>query len=70
MIYDKFQNKMNVNITEYLKDNKNSAIKKILDTLDILDIDNKKKVNIRGVVLDEVNNFYNNICRVLTWLQE
>lgn len=70
MIYDNFKNKMDVDITEYLKTNKNTAIKKILDALDLLDMDNKNKKNIRSVILDEINTFYNNTCRVLTFLQE
>jgi len=70
VIYDNFKNKMDVDITEYLKTNKNTAIKKILDALDLLDMDNKNKKNIRSVILDEINTFYNNTCRVLTFLQE
>jgi len=59
-----------VSLTKHLQDKKKNVIKRILDLLDSSDINLDDKKRIRKVVLDEVNEFYLDVCRVLTVIQE
>jgi hypothetical protein len=57
---------MKISITEYLQTQKNDSIKNILNSLE--SSGNPDKV--RKVVLDELNRFYLNACKALTYIQE
>lgn len=65
-----FQEDINVSITEYLQNERDGAIKKILDLLDISSISDFHKKKVRQVILDELNGFYHASCKVLTYVQE
>lgn len=65
-----YKENMDISITEYLQNNRDSAIKKILNMLDMSEIRSDQKKRIRKVVLEEVNSFYLASCRVLSFVQE
>lgn len=65
-----FIENMEISITEHLQTHRNKSIKKILDMLDMSDINREDKRKVRSVILEEINDFYYETCRVLTWIQE
>jgi len=65
-----FIDKINISITEYLQQERDSGIKKILDLLDLSDVEPRHKEKIRKSVLDVINGYYMASCRVLTYIQE
>lgn len=65
-----YQETIVINITDYLEKNKNTSIKKILDILDMTNIDDKGKKKLRQVILDEFNNNHIIFCKVLSFIQE
>lgn len=65
-----FQEKIEVSITQYLQNERDSSIKKILTICDVIDIPKDQKAKLRKVILDEINDLYLDACRVLTYIQE
>jgi len=65
-----YETNMKVDITEYLQDNKNQAIKKVLTILDMSEIRREDKQQVRKAVLDAFNEVYLSTCKVLTFIQE
>lgn len=63
-------NELNMSLSQYINRQKNSAIRNILNILDIVDMPESKKEKFRSVVLGEINNIYNEFCKVLTYVQE
>jgi len=66
----KFKEEITISITEHLQSERDKAIKKILDIVDVCHIEAKEKKKIRQVTLEEINNIYSSVCRVLTYIQE
>jgi len=67
---NKYKEDMVVNITEHLNSERDGAIKKVLDILDMSDISPEHKVKVRRTILEAINNFHLASCRVLTYIQE
>ena len=65
-----FKEEIEINLTEYLQNERDGAIKKILDMLDISSISDFHKRKMRQAILDEINGFYQASCRALTYIQE
>ena len=65
-----YQETIVINLTDYLTKNKNNSIKKILDILDMTNIDDKGKKKLRQVILDELNENHIVFCKVLAFIQE
>ena len=66
----KYLNKFDVSITEHLKSNRDKAIKKILDLLDMSALNDFQKKKLRKAILEEINGYYDEVCKVLTYIQE
>lgn len=66
----RYKEDMTIGITEYLQTNKNQAIKRVLNALDMSDIDRGDKQKVRKAVLDSFNEVYLSTCKVLTYVQE
>jgi len=65
-----FKEEMPVSITKHLQNERDGALKRVLDLLDIIPMSPQEKRKLRKVILDEINNLYSVTCRVLTYVQE
>lgn len=66
----KYEEDLTIPITEYLQEKRNAGIRNILNILDMSHIDAKDKKKVRSAVLDEMNQYYIDVCKVLTCIQE
>jgi hypothetical protein len=57
-------------ITSTLASNRNKSISNIMNIIEALDLPVNAKKKVRSVVLDELNGFYTQAIKILTYVQE